>query len=133
MKFKRNMELERGLKQIEIAPLIDTVFLLLIFFLLTSNFVLQPGIKVDLPRVLTGKALAVRNVELMVSGQDMVYFDGKAITAEELGKLINQAAQRKQAVLLKADRQASLGRIAEIWDSCRNAGVTQVSIATNQQ
>ncbi len=47
MRFKRHMELEHGLKQIDIAPLIDVVFQLLIFFMLTSSFVIQPGIKVN--------------------------------------------------------------------------------------
>ena len=50
MKFKRHMELEHGLRQIDIAPLIDMVFQLLIFFMLTSSFIMQPGIKVNLPK-----------------------------------------------------------------------------------
>ncbi|MBI5415209.1 MAG: biopolymer transporter ExbD, partial [Candidatus Omnitrophica bacterium] len=49
MKFKRHTKLEHGLKQIDIAPLIDLMFLLLIFFMLTSSFTLQSGINVKLP------------------------------------------------------------------------------------
>ncbi len=133
MRFKRHIELEHGLEQIEIAPLINTVFLLLIFFLLTSNFVVQPGIKIDLPTALTGEALGPENITVIISGENIVYFDSKVLDAGQLKNLINQAAKRKQAIQIKADRQASLGRIVEIWDICRNSGIGQISIATNQQ
>ena len=133
MRFKRHIELEHGLEQIEIAPLINTVFLLLIFFLLTSNFVVQPGIKIDLPTALTGEALGPENITVIISGENIVYFDSKVLDTGQLKNLINQAAKRKQAIQIKADRQASLGRIVEIWDICRNSGIGQISIATNQQ
>ncbi len=131
MRFKRRMEPEFGLKQIEIAPLIDVVFLLLIFFLLTSNFILQPGIKVNLPKAATGEILQPENIEIMISGENIVYFDGNAVVAGELKKLINQAAKRGQAIQVKADRRASLGKAVEIWDMCRDSGVTNIGIATN--
>ena len=54
MRFKRHIELEKG--QLDIAPLIDVVFLLLIFFMLTSNFISQKGIRVNLPSALSSKA-----------------------------------------------------------------------------
>jgi biopolymer transport protein ExbD len=133
MRFKRHIELEHGLEQIEIAPLVNTVFLLLIFFLLTSNFVVQPGIKIDLPTALTGEVLRPENITIIISGESIVYFDSKIIDAGQLKNLINQAAGRKQGIQIKADRRASLGKVVEIWDLCRNSGVGQVSIATNQQ
>lgn len=133
MRFKRHVELEYGFKQIEIAPLINVVFLLLIFFLLTSNFVVQPGIKIDLPTALTSETLRPENIEITISGENAVYFDTKAVGPGQLKNLINQAASRKQGIQIKADRRASLGKIVEIWDLCRNSGVGQISIATNQQ
>ena len=57
MHFKRHMEVEHGLRQIDIAPLIDMVFQLLIFFMLTSSFVVQPGIKVNLPKAVTSEVV----------------------------------------------------------------------------
>ena len=133
MRFKRHMELEHGLKQIEITPLIDMVFLLLIFFLLTSNFVVQPGIKVDLPPSLTSETLRPGNIVITISGENITYFDAKAVTPGELKSLIRQAAGRKQAVQIRADRRASLGKVVEIWDTCRDSGVGQISLATNQE
>lgn len=133
MRFKRHMELEHGLEQIEITPLIDMVFQLLIFFLLTSNFVMQPGIKVNLPKALTSEIVQHENIEIIISAENVTYFNGKVLTAGELRNLIKQLAKRKQPLLIKADRRASLGRVVEVWDMCRDLGVTQLNIATNQE
>lgn len=133
MKFRRHMELEHGLKQIELTPLIDMVFLLLIFFLLTSNFIVQPGIKVNLPKAATSEIIQVENVEIVVSAENVTYLNGKVVTSKDLKLLIVQVAKRKQTILIKADRRASLGRVVEVWDLCRDLGVSQVNIATNQE
>ncbi len=133
MRFKGRLELEHGLKQIDIAPLIDIVFQLLIFFMLTSSFVVQPGIKVKLPKAVTSEAVKFENVEVIVSGENIVYLNGKIVTTEELKKMFKQIAQRDQAILIKSDRRAALGRVVEIWDMCREAGIKQLNIATNQK
>jgi biopolymer transport protein ExbD len=127
------MELEHGLKQIDIAPLIDIVFQLLIFFMLTSSFVIQPGIKVDLPRAVTSEAVKIENIEIVVTGENVTYFNGKVVTTQELKALLKQVAKREQTILIKADRRASLGRVVEIWDTARDLGVSQINIATNQE
>lgn len=132
MRFKGRMELEHGLKQIDIAPLIDVVFQLLIFFMLTSSFIMQPGIKINLPKAVTSEIIKHGNMEILVTGESVIYLNGKVVTLEELKKIFKQAAKRDQTILIKADRRASLGRVVEIWDLARDIGITQVNIATNQ-
>jgi biopolymer transport protein ExbD len=133
MRFKGRMELEHGLKQIDIAPLINIVFLLLIFFMLTSGFVMQPGIRVILPKAVTSEIVKYENIEILVTSGNVTYFDGKIITMQELISLLKQAAKRNQTILIKADKHASLGRVVEIWDLARDLGLTQINIATNQE
>jgi biopolymer transport protein ExbD len=127
------MELEHGLKQIDIAPLIDIVFQLLIFFMLTSSFVIQPGIKVNLPKAVTSEIVKYENIEIMVTSENVTYFNGNVVTSQELKKLLKQAAARNQSILIKSDRRASLGRVVEIWDMARDLGIAQINIATNQE
>jgi len=115
------------------VPLIDVMFNLLIFFMLTSNFVIQPGIKVALPKAITSEVLSSENVIVTLSGQDLLFWNDQPITVGDLGVKIHQAAQDNKAVLLKADTSASLGRVVEIWDLCREAGISQINIATNQK
>ena len=133
MRFKGRLELEHGLKQIDIAPLIDIVFQLLIFFMLTSSFIMQPGIKVNLPKAVTSEVVSYENIEILVSAENVTYLNGKVVTMNELKALFKQVAKRNQTTLIKSDRRASLGRVVEIWDMARDTGITQVNIATNQE
>jgi len=133
VRFKGRMELEHGLKQIDIAPLIDIVFQLLIFFMLTSSFVMQPGIKVNLPRAVTSEAVKYENIEIMITSENVVYLNAQVVTTQELRSLLKLAAKRNQPILIKSDRRASLGRVVEIWDLARDLGISQINIATNQE
>jgi len=133
MKFKHHMEFEHGLKQIDIAPLIDMVFQLLIFFMLTSNFVIQPGIRVNLPRAVTSELIKEETLEILISAENIVYLNGKVTTIQDLKATIKKIAKKNPTLLIKSDKRASLGRVVEIWDICRDLGVSQVNIATNQE
>jgi biopolymer transport protein ExbD len=128
------MELEHGLKQIDIAPLIDMVFQLLIFFMLTSSFIMQPGIKVRLPKAVTSETIKAQNLEIMVTSENVTYLNGNVVTTQELKAFLKQAGKNKETtILIKADRRASLGRVVEIWDMARDCAITQINIATNQE
>lgn len=133
MHFKGRMELEHGLKQIDIAPLIDIVFQLLIFFMLTSSFVMQPGIKVNLPKAVTSEVIQEGNIEILVSGEGVAYFNARVVTLQELKSMLREAGRRNQTVLIKSDKRAALGRVVEIWDMARDLGISQINIATNQE
>lgn len=133
MKFRRHMELEHGLRQIDIAPLIDMMFQLLIFFMLTSSFVMQQGIKINLPKAVTSEEVKYENIEIAISGENVIYLNGKVITISELKNLFKQLPRGRQSIMIKADRRSSLGRVVEIWDMCREAGVNQINIATDQE
>ena len=135
MRFKstsRLLQLEKGSSTLDIAPLIDIVFQLLIFFMLTASFIFQPGIKINLPKAVTSEVLHEQNVVITVTGENLIYLDNKAVTSNELNrKLTSEIGPLKKPLLIKADRHASLGRVVEVWDMCRAAGISQVNIATN--
>src|SRR3990167_11137034 len=80
MRFKRHVELEHGLRQIDITPLIDMVFQLLIFFMLTSSFIMQSGIKVNLPKAVTAEPGREENVTITISRENVLYLDKKVLT-----------------------------------------------------
>lgn len=129
-RLKRRTEIRKG--QLDIAPLIDVVFLLLIFFMLTSNFVLQPGIRVRLPKAVTSEIIDSGNLVVSVTAQDLTYINYKPIQTAALEDLLTDAARAGSSVMIKADVGSSVGKIVEIWDLCRRAGIAKVNIATNQ-
>lgn len=131
MRFKRHVELEKG--QLDIAPLIDIVFQLLIFFMLTSSFIFQPGIKVNLPKAVTSEVIHEKNLIILVTANNYIYLNDRLITMSELASRLRIAAKENKPLLIKADRRASLGKVVEVWDLCRDEGISQINIATSQE
>jgi len=117
---------------LDIAPLIDCVFLLLIFFMLTSTFVKPAGIRVNLPRTVTADLLTEGKFVIVITGEDIVYYRDKAVSIEKLKQLLQKEKERTKGVLIKADKRASLGRIIQVWDMCRELGIQKLNIATLQ-
>ena len=131
MRFKRHLELEKG--RLDIAPLIDVIFLLLIFFMLTSSFILQPGIKVNLPAAITSKIVPKENLEILINNKDHIYISKTRITVDELTSRLRMASKQETPVLIRSDKKASLGKVVKVWDLCREVGISNVNIATVQQ
>lgn len=130
MKFKRKVFLEKG--RLDIAPLIDVVFLLLIFFMLTSSFIFQPGIRVNLPRAVTSEVLHKELLIITITEDNEVFMNERPIAGDELVSRITVAAREGQPLLIRADKQADLGKVIEVWDICRRVDVKQINIATTQ-
>lgn len=130
MKFKRRLKILRGM--IDLTPMVNVFFLLFIFFLFTSSFIFQPGIKVSLPKAVTSEIMRLDNVIITVTKDNKIYLEDRQITTEELTGRLKMLAKEKMGLLIKADSRAPLGRIVEIWDACRAEGVSQINIATNQ-
>ena len=132
MKFKRHTKLEHGLEQIDIAPLIDVIFLLLIFFMLSSSFVFQSGISVKLPKAVTSDIVKEENFIVTITSENVTYLNGEIVTLKELKQKLNRPGSQERPLLIKADRRASVGRIVDVWDLCRDLGIERINIATNQ-
>jgi biopolymer transport protein ExbD len=130
MRFKRRVFLEKG--QLDIAPLIDIVFLLLIFFMLTSSFIFQPGIRVNLPRAVTSEVLHKEILVVTITQGNDIYLNERPVTREELVSRIRMASREGRSLLIQADKEADLGSVIDVWDICREADLKQVNIATTQ-
>ena len=130
MKFKRRLKIEKGM--VDLTPLVNVFFLLFIFFLFTSSFIFQPGIKVNLPKAVTSEVIQQDSVVMTITKDDKVYLNEREISQDEIASNLKLLAKARAPLLIKADGKASLGRVVEIWDMCRNEGVLQVNIATNR-
>ena len=131
MRFKRRVQFVKG--YLDIAPLIDCIFLLLIFFLLTSNFIFQPGIKINLPKAVTSEVVQEKTIVITVTSDNRFYLNEAPITFVELKSKLKKTLGKNKPILIKADRDVPLGRVVGIWDFCRDIGITQINIATNQE
>jgi len=130
MKFKRRLKIEKG--NLDLTPMVNIFFLLFIFFLFTSSFIFQPGIRVSLPKAVTSEVMQQDTAVITVTKDNKIYLEDREITQEELVSRLRILAKEKMGLIIKADSRASLGRVVEVWDACRNEGVSQINIATNQ-
>lgn len=135
MRFRRHLELEKGQKEINITPLVDMVFLLLVFFMLSSSFIVTPGIKINLPKAVTSEVIKEKNIIITVNSDNVIYLDEKPITLSELTNYLSEEVKSKQArpLLIKADKGTQLGAVVKVWDICRMVGISQINIATLQE
>jgi biopolymer transport protein ExbD len=128
------LEFETGKKvrpHISIAPLVDCVLQLLIFFMLSSNFVIQPGIKITLPTAITAKPQE-DEIILFINKDNEIYLDDKKIDIGYLkqaleGKLKNS---KDKSVTLKADEKIDLGLAVKVMDIAKQAEAEGLVIST---
>ena len=114
---------------VDIAPMIDVVFQQLIYFMLTSSFILHPGIRVTLPKAVTSQRLSASNLVVTLSKDHVIYWGEEVVTLKELRERLKSAGGEKP-VLIRADRHAYVEKLIELWDLCRDAGYKEVHIAT---
>lgn len=130
MKLSRTKEYNFG--WLVVVPLVDVVFLLLFFMLLSSNFVLQPGISVSLPfsRFTLGPQLNQQIISITGGGVPAIYFRDQKITLEQLGPLLDAAKREGRSIIIKADRLTPYDTVVQVTNAVLEHGITSVSLAT---
>ncbi len=120
---------------IGMAPLIDCMLLLLIFFLLTSTFTRSRGIRIELPSSSTAAPERGRRFEITVERLGQVSFEGRPLSMDELSTALQRAVKKrgKLPVLLVADRRVPVGTLTAVIDRVRAARLETVAIATRRE
>ncbi|PIX15520.1 biopolymer transporter ExbD [Candidatus Desantisbacteria bacterium CG_4_9_14_3_um_filter_40_11] len=130
------MEFERGKRisqHLDIAPLIDIVFLLLIFFMLTANFIMQHGIKITLPQAKTSQPQE-EMVVVFISEDNKIYLNEKHLGIELLEDALKVKLQEieKKIVVIKADEKIDLGLAVKVMDIAKASGADGLTISTEK-
>ncbi|MDI9388028.1 MAG: biopolymer transporter ExbD [Synergistota bacterium] len=118
----------RARAELDITPLIDVLFMLIIFFVLTANF-LQGKIEVDLPQGETASEIGESPLLLTVRKDGVVLWDGREAASEELASLAADAAVQKREVLLAGDKEAPYGAVARVLEILRREGLDLAGLA----
>ena len=116
---------------VDVTPLIDIIFQLVIFFMVSTTFVTEQGIEVDLPRSSSQTILRERNdVQVKVASDGAIYVDDEAVTWNELDARLRVAASGAGGmVIIKADQSVDYGRAVAVLDLARSLGL-QLALAT---
>jgi biopolymer transport protein ExbD len=111
--------------------LVDLVFLLAFFLLLSSNFILQQGISISMPfsRFTLGPQTNHQIISITGGAVPAIYFQDQRVTLEQLGQLLDAAKRKEQSIIIKADRSASYETVARVTNAALEHGITSVALA----
>jgi biopolymer transport protein ExbD len=120
---------------INMGPLIDMVFLLLIFFVVTTSFVKESGIDVQRSTAATAEVKERAGVMIGVDPEGDIYFEGKKVDVRSVRGLVERALAEdpESGVVVVADRTSETGAVVGVMDQCRLAGAKNVSLAAKQE
>jgi biopolymer transport protein ExbD len=121
--------------EINMGPLIDMVFLLLIFFVVTTSFVKEAGIDVQKSTAATAEVKQKGNILIGVTSEGEVFMEGKRIDVRSVRGLVERALAEDpdSGVVVVADRASETGAVIKVMDQCRLAGAKDVSLAAERK
>jgi biopolymer transport protein ExbD len=118
---------------VDISPLIDCVFILLIFFIVTTTFVEETGVEVDKPQAASAVQLEKTSILLALTDKHEVIYGGREIGISGVRQLVKRMLQKEDVpVVIQADTEADSGLLVRIIDEAKLAGATKVSLATRR-
>ncbi len=122
---------ETNSQELDLAPLLDVVFILLIFFIVTTVFVKETGIDVDKPTAVSTKQLQKSVVLIAISAKGEVVYAGTNIGVKGVRSTIGQAIKTQvKPLVIQADKLVPTDLLVQVIDQAKLAGVQSVSIAT---
>lgn len=133
MRSRLEQELTSQEQGIDLSPLLDVVFILLIFFIVTTVFVRETGVEVDKPKAVSSQQLQANLILLAITTKGEVMYDSTNIGLAGVRSTVAQLLKKKQvAVVIQTDKTVPAGMLVKVIDQAKLAGATQVNIATRQ-
>lgn len=118
--------------RINVTPLIDVLFILLIFFMVSSSFIEQPGMKLELPAIKSKESVRVENLVMTISKEGNLMLGDKPVNMDNLNVAIKDMIPNieEKTLVLKADKNTAHGLIVQIMDIAKRSGLNKIVIGT---
>ena len=134
MEFRRRLQPRAN---IELVPMIDVVFQLVVFFMLTSTFVMTPGIPLELPESTSAEQVSMQRMVVSIASRDEIYLNEEKHTLESLDEALGEIAVAReegeggvQSLVLEGDREVPYDLMVEVLDVLRRNGFQAVNLKT---
>lgn len=132
-RFRESSSEEGEAPGIDMSPMMDCIFILLIFFIVTTTFVEETGVEVDKPRAMSAKRLEKTSILIALTNKGEVVYGGREIGVSGVQPLVKRMIQKENLpVILQADAASQSGLLVRVIDEVKLAGATKVSIASKQ-
>jgi biopolymer transport protein ExbD len=130
-RFRDSSNEDSGETGIDMSPLIDCVFILLIFFIVTTVFVEETGVEVDKPQAASASRLEKNSILIALTESGQVVYGGRDIGVRGVQPLVKRMLQKEPIpVIVQADKNAPSGLLVRIIDEAKLGGADKVSVAT---
>ena len=129
MRRKRGRETDES--EVDMTPMLDVVFIMLIFFIVTASFVKEAGIDVTRPPAATAERKERGNILVAITANDQIWIDRRQVDPRALRANIERlhAENPQGSVVIQADKDSKNGLLVQVMDAARSAGVSNVSLA----
>ena len=129
-RFRESAE-DSGETQIDISPLIDCVFILLIFFIVTTVFVEESGVEVDKPEAAASSQLEKTSILIAITPKGGVWYGGRDIGVNGVRNQVERLTQKEDVpVIIQADKGSLTDLLVKVVGEAKLGGATQISLAT---
>ncbi len=117
---------------LDLTPMLDVVFIMLIFFIVTTSFVKESGIEIDRPTARSADRQEKGNVLVAISPEGEIWVDRRPVDLLAVGPLVERrlAESAGAVVIIQSDRKAPVGRLVQVMDQIRLVGVSNIALAT---
>ena len=121
--------------EIDITPMLDVVFIMLIFFIVTASFVKESGIEVNRPDASTAQSKPRANILIAINDQGEIWINKRKVDESQVRANIERmhAENPQGTVVIQADEEAKTRQLVAVMDAARQAGVYDVSLATEER
>ena len=130
---RRRRNYDQDESEVNLTPMLDVVFIMLIFFIVTASFVKESGIDISRPSAATAVRKERGNILIAITAKNAIWIDRREVDPRALRANIERlrAENPQGAVIIQADRDSKNGLLVQVMDAARLAGVTNVSIAAD--
>jgi biopolymer transport protein ExbD len=131
--MRRRQNRRKSESEVNLTPMLDVVFIMLIFFIVTASFVKESGIEISRPGASTAVRKEKGNILIAISANDQIWMNRRQVDPRALRANIERAhAENPQgAVVIQADKAAKTGLLVQVMDAARQAGVKDISLAAD--
>ncbi len=120
--------------EINLSPMIDCIFILLIFFIVTTVFVEEPGVDIVKPDAVVDVELEKNSIIIAISADNRVVYGGKEVGVSGVGARVKQLLNRDELpVVIQADIRADHGVFSDVWSAVKHAGAKKISVSTRNE
>jgi len=118
---------------IDITPMLDVVFIMLIFFIVTATFIKESGIDVDKPAAATAVVQEKASILIAIDADDKIWINRRQVDIRSVRSIIERlhAENPKGTVVIQADKQSRNDALVQVMDASRRAGVYDIALAAN--